>query len=55
MTSLNAPAFTLRRLLSALAVGALVIAGLWTPGQAGADTTPPAGTPATVSADGLPT
>lgn len=40
---------------AAVAAAALVLAGLVLPGAASADTAPPAGTPATVSADVLPT
>ena len=44
-----------RRAVGALATGALVAAGLAVPGTAAADPHPPAGTPATVSTDSLPT
>ena len=44
-----------RRLWAALAAPVLIVAGLGAPGLAAADTAPPSGTPATVSADVLPT
>ena len=45
----------LYRWLASLTVGALVLVGVGSGTVAVADTTPPAGTPPTVSADGLPT
>ena len=51
---MSAPS-TSRRVWSAVAATALVTAGLGLPGTAAADTTPPVGTPATVSTDALPT
>lgn len=55
MNNRIAPGSSIRRLVSIAAVSALAMVGLGTAGPALADTTPPAGTPATVSADALPT
>ena len=46
---------TRRRAVAALCAGVLALAGLAVPSTAAADTTPPTGTPATVSTDPLPT
>jgi hypothetical protein len=55
MTTLAPARRSVRRISVALAAGAMVLAALGLPGTAVADTAPPTGTPATVSADALPT